>query len=180
MDAAAREVLRAIRFGNQWPMFTIERPAGESAISAVTHAIELSGNNTTLATDGLLGRAELYELLGDHDKALADVQAAENRGATDLSDIITIEGSALVNRGIERHRAEDLKRAIELLTLKTHLPPPSLVAGDPRLVLLNQVNLFDNRATAYYGLGQYSAAIQDSRHVLELLPRLAAWLAACV
>jgi tetratricopeptide (TPR) repeat protein len=173
MDAAAREALRAIHYGNQWPMFALDRPAAESAISAVTHAIELSGDNTTLAADALLGRAELYELLGDHDKALADVQAAEKLGATDLSDIISVEGLALVNRGIERRQVEDLKRAIELLTLKEHLPPPRLIAGDPQQVLLDQIGIYVNRGRAYYALAQYTAAIQDYRQVLELLPRVA-------
>ena len=173
MDEAARKAFSAIRYGDQWPLFTLDRTAAESAISALTRAIDLSGSDTKLAIDALLSRGELYEVLSEHDKALGDIQAAEKLGAADLSDIITTEGLALVNRGIERSRVQDLKRAIELLTLKSYLPPPSVISGEPNSVLLDQIGVFANRARANYVLGQYTAAIQDSRRVIELLPRLA-------
>ena len=170
MDLAAREALRAIHFnGRGMALIPVDESAAESAISAFTLAAKLSGSNSTLASDALLSRAFLREMLSQHDEALADVKAAENLGAADLSDIISTEGLALVNLGIEQRRPEDLINAIKLLKLKESLPPPSVIAGDPRLVRQDRLGLFDSLAMAHYALGQYVAAIQDSRQVIDLL-----------
>jgi tetratricopeptide (TPR) repeat protein len=82
-----------------------------------------------------------------------------------------VEGEALLDRGMRQASPEDLKRAVELLTLKMKLPPPITFANEPQLVFLDRLDAFTQRARANYGLQQYTAAIEDSEQVLSLLPQ---------
>jgi tetratricopeptide (TPR) repeat protein len=173
MDAAAREVLLAVKSGDRWPLYSVDRTAVESAITKISDALQLSGSsNKNLTVAALLSRAELKELLFEHDAALADAEAAERAGAVDLSEVIDVESLAFVNRGIEKGQREDLMRALRLLTLKLQLPPPSLIANKESEVLLNKLGTFDNLSRANYALGNFDAAIQNARQALNILHKV--------
>lgn len=148
-----------------------DRSAVEMAISLLTRAIQLAGNNTNLKSAALLTRANLYMLLLEPDEALADAEASEKLGVADLPLIVAVEGEALLDRGMRQDTPEDLKRAVELLTLRMKLPPPLAFASEPQLVFLDRLDALTERARAYYGLEQYTAAIEDSKQILSLLPQ---------
>lgn len=148
---------------------TIDRAEAQTALSALTSVIQLPGIDPTLRLEALLMRAGLYSTIRMTDEALADAQAAEKLGAVDLSEILEIESLAFVERGLKGGRTEDFSRAVNLLTVEMNLPPSKLIASNPEFVLVDRTALFENRAIAYYGLHQYRAAIEDSKHVLELL-----------
>jgi tetratricopeptide (TPR) repeat protein len=172
MDAAMRYVVPLLRaFIRKSPLAVPERAAVEMAISLLTRAIELAGSNANLKSDALLSRAYFYTLLSKSDEALADADASEKFGVVDIPSVISVEADALVDRGMAQGRPEDLKRAVELLTLEVQLPPPLLIADQPQFNVLYLIDAFTERARAYYGLKQYSAAIEDSKRFLNLLPQ---------
>ncbi len=145
---------------------SVDRSEAERAIMALTRAIESSGSDTDLRGVALASRASLYIFVDEPDKALEDIEASEKLGYSDLSDIVRVESFALYGRAIRDHNQNDLKRAIDLLTLAIQLPlPRSVVYGE----VTYHAGLYGQRGTALVNLGQYAKAIEDFRKVLDLL-----------
>ena len=149
--------------------FSVASPIeATEAVAAFTRAIELAGNDTALRIDALLGRATAYNALGKYDDALADTENAYRQGALDLSSVLSLEGAALVGR----HRPEDLKRAIEVITAALQLSPPAwFLSIAPRMEIVYRSLQFMNRCIAYYGLGEYAKAVSDCEEAVDLMPR---------
>jgi tetratricopeptide (TPR) repeat protein len=164
MDSAARHALAAIRFSPRGEL-TIDRSEVGASLVALTRAIELSGSDTALRGNALMSRAYLYNLLARPDDALVDLHEAEKLGAADLSDIASTESFALLARG----NHDDLGRAINLLTLALQLPPPSLLAAKPRSAWEFRLDLYGQRADAYFRVGKYAETITDCKTILDLL-----------
>jgi tetratricopeptide (TPR) repeat protein len=149
--------------------FTIDPVEAGKAISELTSALKLCGNDNGSQIGMLFTRSELYSLLGMPDQALADAQAARELGALDRSEIVSLEAFALLERGLKRKGPEDLESAARLFTMAMDLPPSTAIASKSDLILTDRIMLSANRARAYYGLHQYEAAMEDCKHVLELL-----------
>jgi tetratricopeptide (TPR) repeat protein len=127
------------------------------SLEALTNAIELSNGNARLQATYLLMRAMTNSSLGNDDAALADVRAAEALGSLEIFYITLIEGVALA----DRTNPQDLRRAINLLTLSLQLKTdPSL---DP---LIYQLVAHSGRCEAYFRLGEYQKAAADAREAL--------------
>jgi tetratricopeptide (TPR) repeat protein len=166
---AYEEGVRKLALAHDLQKYPIMNPIeAADAVSAFTRAIELAGDDTSLRVDALLGRAQGYNDLGKYDDALADAETAYRLGALDLSSVLSIEGSALVGR----HRPENLKRAIEVITVALQLSPPAQwLSIAPWIENVYRSRQFMNRCTAYYGLGEYAKAVNDCWEAVELLPR---------
>jgi tetratricopeptide (TPR) repeat protein len=94
------------------------------------------------------------------------MEASEKLGYSDLSEIISVESFGFFGRAVRDHSPSDLKHAVDLLTLAMQLPPPrSLPYGE----VSYRAGLYGQRGTAFLNLGQYPAAIDDFREVLDLL-----------
>jgi tetratricopeptide (TPR) repeat protein len=172
MRAAVQEMLRATHFDTRGEaLLPADRTAAKAGIELASRAIKDSGSNVALRSDALYLRAGLYQQLSMFGDALADVEAANRLGAADLWDATTIEGSVLVDRGLEIHSPEDLKRGIKLLTLATHLPPPNIIADAGQSTNVAQILIYGDLARASYALGQYASAIENSRKMLDFLAK---------
>lgn len=118
----------------------------------------------------LMVRAATNVQIGGYDEALADAEKAEQLGALDLFDVVSIEGAALVGRG----RPQDLRRSVDLLTLGLRLEPPkpeSLI--DVAISTISRFDMLGNRGLAYYGLGNFEKAIEDCHAALAFAPAYA-------
>jgi tetratricopeptide (TPR) repeat protein len=162
MRMAVKEMFRATHFSIQG-LLPVDQGAARAGIALATRAIEDSGSNVALRSDALLLRAGLYEQLAMYDEALADIEAANKFYSSDLSFSISLEGSTIVERGLQRKDAQDLRRGIEFLTLATQLPPPT---GEYSTQA--EIVTYGDLAEAHYVLGQYPDAIKAGRKMLEL------------
>jgi tetratricopeptide (TPR) repeat protein len=137
------------------------------AVSNFSTCIDQAGSDEGLRIDALLMRGTAYNILGRSSEAFADAQTAERLGSFELSTILSIETSALVERGTPEY----LRQAIPLLTLGLQLDPPEwVVALDPRMATMYKVEQLEKRAFSYYGLGNFNNAIDDTREALTLAP----------
>ena len=137
------------------------------AIEVITEALAIADGDKEMESRLLLMRAMLYDSIEKHDEALADAERAYRLGAFDLADIISIEGSALYEKGADLRRPEDLSRAVKLLSLSLHLDLPQWVSTPSQIVNFRAAILAE-RAEAFYFLGQFNNAIQDARASLSL------------
>jgi tetratricopeptide (TPR) repeat protein len=139
------------------------------AVATLTRAIALAGGNKPLRIEALMERARAYNFLQEPNEALADAEEAYRLGALDLASIASIESTALVTRS----RPEDLRRAIDLITISIQLNPPEwLLSIDPAKKIEYQVEQLARRAIAFYRLGEFTKAIEDCRRALDLTPGL--------
>jgi tetratricopeptide (TPR) repeat protein len=161
LDAGGRIMARQLE---EFPK-PIDRADLQTARSLFTQAIELADTDSPLRAKSHFYRATAEDLLGEYEEALTDVQAAETLGALDIADIIPAKTMALVRRG----HPEDLRLAINLLTLAMQLPPPQSTVQGPRGELLHRISTLELRAEGYERLEQFDGAIQDYRTALGLL-----------
>jgi len=146
----------------------IDLMEANTAISVLSRCIDLAEPDRSLLIDALFMRATLYLSLGRPSEALADAENAERLGALDLSCIIWVETTALVNR----RSLGDLNRAISLVTLGLSLTPPRWLASEsPLSENMYRVELLHRRSTAYYRLGSFKASADDSREALNIAPK---------
>ena len=140
----------------------------KKAIDEFTSTIELAKapGDRKLLSDALTARATMYLYLVQPNDVLRDAEAAEANGSTDLSNILDLEGNALLWRGTP----SDLERSICIFTLLASLPPPNWAALEaPRKAVLFHVDALGNLGLAYYRLGKFEDAIRETESALDLI-----------
>ena len=146
---------------------TVFDPELKTAVLAYTKAITLTPNSP-LHREALLGRASAYLGLRRFEDALVDSKTADDLGSTDLSGILDIETSALLQRGGN----DDLKLTIKLATLGLAIRPPSYWGRFSGAVENQYISdMVGKRAEAYYRSGEFSAAVEDCKASLAIRPR---------
>jgi tetratricopeptide (TPR) repeat protein len=111
-----------------------------------------------------MDRATMYLYLMQPNDVLRDAEAAESNGQTDLSNIVDLEGNALLWRGGK----EDLEQAVRLFRLLLQLPPSTRFlpgGGNPAPFRLDALG---SLGRVSYKLGKFDDAIRDAEGALKL------------
>jgi tetratricopeptide (TPR) repeat protein len=138
----------------------------DQAIQHYTRALELADGDVALRIAALLARARMLYSLSRYDESYSDAEAARGLGALDLSDIIDIEGWALVGSVRYPRPKDEVRRGVDLLTIAMQLDPPDWAVNRPGGVVRWRGEQLFARGRGYYVLGDYEKAITDLRGCL--------------